>query len=78
MGFLLGKKQHFWSWDCSPQVPNYQDFQIIGCRITLKEFCCKLPFGTCSIVQLFMNFERMFPTLHHILEIFVPPLSVHC
>jgi hypothetical protein len=31
--YFSGKKQHFRSWDYSPQVPDYQDFQIIGRRI---------------------------------------------
>jgi hypothetical protein len=25
-----GKMQNFWAWDYSPQVLDYQDFQIIG------------------------------------------------
>jgi hypothetical protein len=32
--FLLAKKQkNFRSWDYSPKVPDYQDFQIMGCQI---------------------------------------------
>jgi hypothetical protein len=31
------RNQNLWSWDYSPQVPNYQDFQITG--LGLKEFC---------------------------------------
>jgi hypothetical protein len=31
-----GKIQNFWAWDYSPQVLDYQDFQIIGDGI--KEF----------------------------------------
>jgi hypothetical protein len=27
------KKHNFWSWEHSPQVPDYQEFQIIRCRI---------------------------------------------
>jgi hypothetical protein len=34
-----GKMQNFWAWDYSPQVLDYQDFQIIGHGI--KEFCFK-------------------------------------
>jgi len=26
MKLVFGKQQNFWSWDCSPQVPDYQDF----------------------------------------------------
>jgi hypothetical protein len=33
MKLFSGKKQNFWSWDQSPQVPGYQDFQIIGYQI---------------------------------------------
>ena len=33
-GFFFGhKKKNFWSWDYSPQVPYYQDFQLLRCRI---------------------------------------------
>jgi hypothetical protein len=28
-----GNKQNFESWDYSPQVLDYQDFQAIGCQI---------------------------------------------
>jgi hypothetical protein len=38
MRLLSGKKKHFWSWDYSPQVVDYQAFQIIGHSIRLKEF----------------------------------------
>jgi len=33
--FFPGKKQNFPSWHYSLQVPNYQDFQIMGCQINL-------------------------------------------
>jgi hypothetical protein len=33
MKLLSGKKQNFWSWNYSPQVPEYQGFWIIGCQI---------------------------------------------
>ena len=32
MKLVSGKQQNFWSWDCSPQVLNYQDFWVIGLR----------------------------------------------
>jgi len=28
--FFFGEKQIFLSWNYSPQMPDYQDFQIIG------------------------------------------------
>jgi hypothetical protein len=28
-----GKQENFQSWDCVPQVSDYQHFQITGCRI---------------------------------------------
>jgi hypothetical protein len=28
MELFFGKKQNFWSWGYSPQVPDYHDFQI--------------------------------------------------
>jgi len=28
--FLSGRKQNFQSWNCSPEVPNYQNVQIKG------------------------------------------------
>jgi hypothetical protein len=30
MEHFSGKKQGFPSWNCSRQMPDYQDFQIIG------------------------------------------------
>jgi hypothetical protein len=29
MTLLSGKEQNFWSWDYTPQMLDYQDFQII-------------------------------------------------
>jgi hypothetical protein len=33
MKLFSGKKQNLWFWDYSPQVPDYQDFRIIGRQI---------------------------------------------
>jgi hypothetical protein len=35
-----GEKLTFQAWDYSPQVPDYQDSQII--YVGLNKFCCKL------------------------------------
>jgi len=35
--FLMGKTYNCQSCFCSPQVPDYQDFQIL--KHSLKEFC---------------------------------------
>jgi len=45
---FFGKKQNFWSWGYSPQVPDYQDFQFSDIR--LKESCC-------IIKYLFANYK---------------------
>jgi hypothetical protein len=33
MELFTGEKQNFWSWDYSPQMPDYQWFWIIGYQI---------------------------------------------
>ena len=35
--FFSDKEQNFWSWDCFPEMRNYQHFQIIECR--MKGIC---------------------------------------
>ena len=59
---------NFWShsWDCFPQVPNYEDFKIISCQIKgillyyvpcisffmlcVKQFHCKLKILLCLVL----------------------------
>jgi len=53
-----GKKQNFWSWDYSPQVLDYQDFQVLGCRI--KGILLYIQQCTCSKSYYHAQWQKLF------------------
>ena len=54
-----GKKQNFQSWDYFPQVPDYQDFRIIGRRLKwiLLYYVLKSMFSKVHFSPLILHFK---------------------